>query len=483
MLDGTARGTLRYERIGTHSIPADGALVAPPGRSSGTHASTCTKLATDAQRTTANREATRRSSFTQRTRSMLAQGERRLTLHPILFTLPLPSLAFPLLPALVALALVGLCVAGYAEWHKARAMTVFGAALAGTASYASFALAGQRITLAAVQVPAWGGLLALWLVLAWRLCASNAERSGLDRRWVGDCFVIAALSALVVARVAYVAASAGAAPDLDLFALRQGGLSGMAALLGALVSAAWFAKHHKVSFWQWLDASAASLALGAALIRIGCYLEGCDFGLRLPSDAPTWLRALGSFPRWGDPDAAPVFGAAAWTTQVKHGLLAPEHTHSLPVEPVQLYEALAALALLGLVWYLGPRRRFHGQLGLVLVFGYAVARFVLEALRGDLDRGVFGPHVEPRIYLPLGLLLFSTAFAYGPGLSFRQNRVRVISIALSIVPAALAAVLARGLGEPAQLSLTQWLCLPLAFAAAHAWLRQTATLSAAAAPA
>ena len=117
------------------------------------------------------------------------------------------------------------------------------------------------------------------------------------------------------------------------------------------------------------------------------------------------------------------------------------------------------------------------------MFGYAVVRFVLEAWRGDLDRGFFGPHLEPRIYLPLGLLLFSTAFAYGPGMSFRRGAVRVATIALATVPAALAALLARGSTGPVQLSLSQWLCLPLAFAAAHAWVGQTAKLNAAAAPA
>jgi len=404
-------------------------------------------------------------------------------LYPILFTLPLPTLEFPLLPALIALVCVGLGVAAYAEWHAVRAMTVFGAALAGTAGYASFALAGQRVTLGAVQVPAWGSLLALWLVLAWHLCRRGAERAGLDRRWAGDCFVIAALSALITARVAHVVASAHAGPELELFALGQGGLSGMAALLGALASAAWFARHQKVSFWLWLDASAASLALGVFLIRVGCYLEGCDFGTLQRGTAPAWLQSLGSFPRWGDPDAAPVFGAAAWVAQVKQGLLAPELALSLPVEPVQLYEALVGLALLALVRYLEPRRRFHGQVGLTLVFGYAAMRFVLEAWRGDLDRGLFGPHLEPRIYLPLGLLLFATAFAYGPGMSFRRPAVRVTTIALASVPAALAALLARGSTGPVQLSLGQWLCLPLAFAAAHAWVRQTATASASAAPA
>jgi len=404
-------------------------------------------------------------------------------LYPILFTLPLPTLEFPLLPALLALACVGLGVAAYAEWHAVRAMTVFGAALAGTAGYASFSLAGQRVTLSSVQVPAWGSLLALWLVLAWHLCRRGAERAGLDRRWAGDCFVVATLTALISSRVAYVVASAQAAPELDLFALGQGGLSGMAALFGALASAAWFARQQRVSFWLWLDASAASLALGVLLIRIGCYLEGCDFGVLQHGAAPAWLQSLGRFPRWGDPDAAPVFGSAAWATQVKQGLLAPEQTLSLPVAPVQLYEALAGLSLLALVRYLEPRRRFHGQVGLTLVFGYAVARFVLEAWRGDLDRGLFGPHLEPRIYLPLGLLLFSTAFAYGPGMSFRRTAVRVATIALAAVPAALAALLARGSTVPVQLSLAQWLCLPLAFAAAHAWVRRTSGVNASAAPA
>lgn len=404
-------------------------------------------------------------------------------MYPILFTLPLPTLEFPLLPALLALVCVGLGVAAYAEWHAVRAMTVFGAALAGTAGYASFSLAGQRVTLSALQVPAWGSLLALWLVLAWHLCRRGAERAGLERRWAGDCFVIATLSALISARLAYVVASTHRGPELELFALAQGGLSGMAALFGALAGAAWFARRERVSFWLWLDASASSLALGVLLIRIGCYLEGCDFGVLQPRRAPAWLQSLGSFPRWGDPDAAPVFGAPAWAAQVKQGLLAPEHTLSLPVEPVQLYEAFAGLSLLLLVRYLEPRRRFHGQVGLTLVFGYAVVRFVLEAWRGDLDRGFFGPHLEPRIYLPLGLLLFSTAFAYGPGMSFRRGAVRVATIALATVPAALAALLARGSTGPVQLSLSQWLCLPLAFAAAHAWVGQTAKLNAAAAPA
>src|SRR5690606_5601231 len=133
-----------------------------------------------------------------------------------------------------------------------------------------------------------------------------------------------ALGALVFARVGFVAASSARLPELELFALRQGGLLGAGALLGALGTAAWFLRKRPQCFWQWLDAGAPVLASGVVLIRVGCYLEGCDFGTRLAESSPEWLCALGSFPRWGDPDVAPVFGAPAWIEQVKGGSLGPE---------------------------------------------------------------------------------------------------------------------------------------------------------------
>jgi hypothetical protein len=146
------------------------------------------------------------------------------------------------------------------------------------------------------------------------------------------------------------------------------------------------------------------------------------------------------------------------------------------VQPVQLYEAVLGLGLLLGACYLTPRRRFHGQVGLTLLFAYAVMRFLLEALRGDPARGFFGPHLEPRFYLPMALLLFSAAFAYGPGLSFRRTRVRVASIALSTLPAALFAWLTWDARKPVQLSATQWSCLLLGCAVAYAWVRQASAL-------
>jgi prolipoprotein diacylglyceryltransferase len=61
------------------------------------------------------------------------------------------------------------------------------------------------------------------------------------------------------------------------------------------------------------------------------------------------------------------------------------------VHPVELYEACASLAIfVGLV-AVRRRQRFAGHLFVMLVLAYGIARLLLEALRGDPERGLWGP--------------------------------------------------------------------------------------------
>ena len=76
-----------------------------------------------------------------------------------------------------------------------------------------------------------------------------------------------------------------------------------------------------------------------------------------------------------DPDAAEIGGAPL----------------GIALHPVQIYESLACLAIfLFLVW-LARRKRFEGEIILAYAVLYAIARFMLEYVRGDADRGfIFG---------------------------------------------------------------------------------------------
>jgi phosphatidylglycerol:prolipoprotein diacylglycerol transferase len=120
-------------------------------------------------------------------------------------------------------------------------------------------------------------------------------------------------------------------------------------------------------------------------------MAGCDYGKPLGANAPRWLVRLGTFPRWPDDVAGPGAGSPAWVDQVLYRDLPIERTTSMPVHPTELYEALASLAIAVALLQLRTRRAFRGQLFLVFVGAYAVARFFLEMLRDDPERGALGP--------------------------------------------------------------------------------------------
>src|SRR5262249_31275109 len=117
-----------------------------------------------------------------------------------------------------------------------------------------------------------------------------------------------------------------------------------------------------------LDVVAPSLALGIALGRFGCFLNGCCFGGVCPE-----LPLAVSFPRFSPP----------WAEHVAAGLISRNHPWSLPVHPTQLYSALDGLILLLLLSAYYPLRRRDGEVMALLMVTYPITRFLIEYLRND----------------------------------------------------------------------------------------------------
>ena len=101
------------------------------------------------------------------------------------------------------------------------------------------------------------------------------------------------------------------------------------------------------------DAYAVALPLAQGVGRIGCFLHGCCYG-------------------------------GAWD-----GLWAVEMVGTTR-HPTQLYEAALDLGLALLLWSLRKRPYPPGHLFLRMILGYAVIRFAMEPLRGDVSI-VVGP--------------------------------------------------------------------------------------------
>jgi phosphatidylglycerol:prolipoprotein diacylglycerol transferase len=137
--------------------------------------------------------------------------------------------------------------------------------------------------------------------------------------------------------------------------------------IGALLTSTMFLRlHPRLPFWRVADVCGPAIALGQAIGRIGCFLAGDDYGL--PTNLP-WAVTF------TDPQAARIGGAPL----------------GVPLHPVQLYESIVCLLLFAVLVRISRHKRFDGEVILAYTLLYAIARFALEFLRGDADRGfMFG---------------------------------------------------------------------------------------------
>ena len=96
-----------------------------------------------------------------------------------------------------------------------------------------------------------------------------------------------------------------------------------------------------------LDALSPAAALGYAIGRIGCYLNGCCYGITL-------------------------FGF---------------------VQPTQLYSSIAGLMILSILAYYYGKKKYDGHIFLLALFLYSIYRFFIEFIRySPVHIGIFTPN-------------------------------------------------------------------------------------------
>jgi phosphatidylglycerol---prolipoprotein diacylglyceryl transferase len=204
-------------------------------------------------------------------------------------------------------------------------------------------------------------LAALWQLLR------GVRREGLDREKATSLGLWVIVGAILGAKLLMIVR---AFPDylrnpaeLVSFATIQSAGDFYGGFIGALIAGLlFFARHPELPKWLLADLCAPAIALGQAIGRIGCFMAGDDFGK--PSQA-FWAVTF------HDPEAAEIGGAPL----------------GVSLHPVQIYESLICLGLFFFLVWLTRRKKFHGEIMLAYAIFYAVARFLLEYLRGDVDRG------------------------------------------------------------------------------------------------
>lgn len=134
----------------------------------------------------------------------------------------------------------------------------------------------------------------------------------------------------------------------------RGGMAMYGGILLAAAAGLAYIRLRRLPAWDAADTMVVAWVPFIFFLRIGCFLNGCCYG------RPT--TSVFGMVAGGEPNAV-NFG--------------------IPSHPAQLYDAAAALAIFGLLWWMRSRRRFEGQLAVTFLVLYPAWRLVHETFRGD----------------------------------------------------------------------------------------------------
>ena len=229
----------------------------------------------------------------------------------------------------------------------------------------------------------YGVMAAAGFLLALYLFQANRYKAALNSDQVTNILMLAMICGIVGARIFYVVQNWNfyRANPAAIIRIDQGGLVFYGGFLLAVAAVIWYVrKVCKADVLRVLDAISPALAAAHALGRIGCFFNGCCYG-----------------------KPAEIFWAFAYAP----GTEPFKRYGSLPLHPVQIYEAILNIILAAVLFYLVR----HSKRGVPMagyILAYGVLRFVDEFFRGDHSdflQGFTPAQVIGFAMIPVGMFL------------------------------------------------------------------------------
>ncbi len=224
-------------------------------------------------------------------------------------------------------------------------------------------------------VYSWGLSLALAFVVGTLYAAFTGKKKGVHPDHIIDLALIACITSIVGARLLHVLLNLRSYIDYpaSILQMRDGGLSYFGGLAAGVLGGWIYVKVKKLPVGKIADIAAPAVAIGYAIVRVGCLLNGCCYG---------------------EPSGVPWAIAGGHDELLRH--------------PAQIYSALYSLIIFGLLWMVEARKKFEGQVIWAYIGFYSVARFIVEFFRAGV-RDYFAPLTATQV---LCIALAVLAFGY-----------------------------------------------------------------------
>ncbi|MFA6241203.1 MAG: prolipoprotein diacylglyceryl transferase [Candidatus Hydrogenedentales bacterium] len=272
------------------------------------------------------------------------------------------------------------------------------------------------LQLGPVAIHSYGLMMAIAFLTATFLVTRDMAKHGLNPGVASDTAFWCLLAGLIGTRILHIIMfpeNYSWTRPLGWIAIWEGGLVFQGAIPPALAVIYFNLRRNGMPFWKSIDIAAPYVALGHAIGRIGCFLNGCCYGQR--TDMPWGIQ----FPRIPfDLTKASPLGSPPYLDHCERfGLSRAQDLWSFPVHPTQLYSVLA-LCLLCVTLLLIRKYcwRFPGFVVAWYFILYSAGRFVIEMFRGDHNPTRFLSLSDQQVFclfsvfVGLGLLTFLATY-------------------------------------------------------------------------
>jgi phosphatidylglycerol---prolipoprotein diacylglyceryl transferase len=210
-----------------------------------------------------------------------------------------------------------------------------------------------------LHIYSYGVMLFISFLCGIAVVEHRTKKFGVDPKKITDLALWVLLAVVLGSRLFYVAFHW---PEFNhdligIIAFWRGGLAGLmfyGGFLGGIIAGFLYVYLNKLPVRKLMDAVAPAIMLGEGFTRIGCFLNGCCFGV------PTHGVCGMVFPH-NSPAGATFVGQ--------------------PIHPTQLYSSAAGFLLFFFALWLERRNLKPGVLSAILLIVYSLFRFAIDFVR------------------------------------------------------------------------------------------------------
>ena len=197
-------------------------------------------------------------------------------------------------------------------------------------------------------VYSYGLMLATAFMVSSALAALQAKRNNVSADIIFNLSFAVFISGIIGARLLYIVQNISyyAKNPLEIIMLQHGGLSWFGGLIFGVIFGAVYLKKKNLAIYKILDLVIPYVALGQAIGRIGCLLNGCCFG------------KVSEFGLYFD-------------------------VHNSVLIPTQLYSSLILILIFIVLKLLQERPHREGEIFFVYLLVYSLKRFFIEFWRAE----------------------------------------------------------------------------------------------------